>query len=159
MPMKSLRTVAAFAALAAFSSAASAASPFEAFKGKVKEGLYEYKMDMDMGNMPGMPPGMGKQSHTMQNCVTAKDIDGGGFARGGDPRKPDACEVKNFNMSGNSATYTMECKGDPAIKADSRINFTGDGFNMDIKSAMTQGGQTMNMTQKVNARYIGPCKK
>ena len=55
---------------------------FEAFKDKVKPGLYEYKMDMDMGQVPGMPPGMGKQSHTMKRCVTQEDVDKGSM--GGD---------------------------------------------------------------------------
>jgi hypothetical protein len=53
----------------------------------------------------------------------------------------------------------MECKGDVPMKADNRITFSDNGFNMDMKMAMSQGGQTMNMTQKTNARYLGPCRK
>lgn len=158
MPMKAVRLLALAAALATVCSAASA-NPFEGFKGKMKEGLYEYKMEMDMGNIPGLPPGMGKQTHTAQNCVTANDIDKGGFTRGRDSKMPENCEVKNFKMSGNTATYSMECKGDMAMKADSRITFTGDGFNMETKSAMNQGGQVINTNQKIQARHIGACKK
>ena len=53
------------------------------------------------------------------------------------------------------------CSSDlnPAMKADNKITFTGDGFNMDMKMAMNQGGQVMNMTQRMEGRYIGPCKK
>ena len=55
------RCLLAVACAASFSLAATAAdNPFEAFKGKMKAGLYEYKIDMDMGQMPGMPAGMGK---------------------------------------------------------------------------------------------------
>jgi hypothetical protein len=47
------------ACLAATSTAAFAAGPFgDAFKGKMKEGLYEVRMEMEM---PGMPQGMGKK--------------------------------------------------------------------------------------------------
>ncbi len=147
------------AAFAAAFSAAAYAGPFDGFKGKMKDGLYEYKMEMDMGSMPGMPPGMGKQAHTFQNCVSQKDIEDGGFGKSKDRKQPENCEIKNMKMSGNTATYTMECKGDPAMKADNKITFTNDGFNMDMKMAMNQGGQVMNMTQKMEGRYLGPCKK
>jgi hypothetical protein len=154
--MNALRLAAV--AVASFCSAASA-NPFDAFKGKMKEGLYDYKMEMDMGNIPGMPPGMGKQNHAFQQCVTNQDIDKGGFSRGREGKMPENCEVRDFKMSGNSATYTMECKGNPAMKADNKVTFVGDGFNMDMKMAMNQGGQVMNMTQKIQARYVGACKK
>jgi hypothetical protein len=157
--MKALRPLAVAAALAAFCSAASAQSPFEGFKGKMKEGLYDYRMEMDMGSIPGLPPGMGKQSFNVQNCVTAQDIDKGTFGRGRDGKMPDNCEVRDFKMSGNSATYTTECKGSPPIKADNKITFVGDGFDMDMKMAMNQGGQVMNVNQKIKARHIGACKK
>jgi hypothetical protein len=45
------------------------------------------------------------------------------------------------------------------MKADNRITFTGNGFDMDMKMAMSQGGQVMNMSQKVKARHIGACRK
>ena len=47
-------------------SAAALAGPFDSFKGKMKDGMYEYKMEMDMGAMPGMPAGMGKQNMTFK---------------------------------------------------------------------------------------------
>lgn len=147
------------AAFAAAFSAAAYAGPFDGFKGKMKDGLYEYKMQMDMGQIPGMPAGMGKQSHTFQNCVSQKDIEDGGFGKNKDGKQPENCEIKNMKMSGDTATYTMECKGDPSMKADNKITFTGNGFNMDMKMAMNQGGQVMNMTQKMEGRYLGPCKK
>ena len=149
------KLVALIAASAAAVSTAALAGPFDQFKGKMKEGLYEYKMQMEI---PGMPAGMGKQAMTFQNCVSQKDIDQGGFGKQ-DNKQPENCEVKNMKMSGNTATYTMECKGATPMKADNRITFTDNGFNMDMKMAMNQGGQVMNMTQKMEGRYIGPCKK
>lgn len=149
----------AVAGVAISAAAIAADNPFGQFKGKMKEGLYEYKMEMDMGQIPGMPPGMGKQSHTMQNCVTNKDIEGGGFSKGRDRQNnPENCEIKNFNMSGNTATYQMVCKGEQPMTADNRITFSGDGFKMDMKMAMSHGGQAMNMTQRMEGKYLGPCK-
>jgi hypothetical protein len=151
-----------FVALAcgAISAVALAAdNPFEAFKSKVKEGMYEYKMDMDMGAMPGMPPGMGKQSMTFQKCVTAQDIEKGRMGRGAgrDGKMPESCEFKNFSQSGNTASYTMACTN-PPMTADNRITFTGEGFNMDMKMSMSREGKSMNMTQHMESKYLGPCK-
>lgn len=148
----------AVAGVALCAAATASANPFSQFKGKMKEGMYEYKMEMDMSGVKGMPAGMGKQNTTFQKCLTQKDIDQGQVGRGGrDGKMPESCEVKNFNMSGNTASYTMICK-EPKMSADNKITFANDGFKMDMKMAMDQGGQMMNMNQKMEGRYLGPCK-
>ena len=152
--MRNARLAAACAA-ALCSTAVLAAGPFDGFKGKMKEGLYEMKMDMEM---PGMPGGMGKQSHTMQQCVTAKDIEGGKMG-GGKDQMPKDCEVKDMKMSGNTASYKMVCKGDMNMTSDVNMTFTDTGYRMDQKMTMNQGGQAMNMNSKVESKYLGPCKK
>ena len=143
---------------AAFATAA-LAGPFDQFKGKMKPGMYEYKMQMDMGQMPGMPAGMGKQDHTFQRCVTPKDIDEGGFNKGREGKGMENCEVKDFNISGNTATYKMVCTGEHPMQADNKITFLSNGFDMDMKMqmAMGKGGQPMNMTQHMEGRLLGPC--
>lgn len=140
-------------------SAAAIAGPFDSFKGKMKAGMYEYKIDMDMGAIPGMPPGMGKRSMTFQKCVTPEDIERGQMGRGAgrDGKMPESCEIRNFSQSGNTASYTMECSK-PKMSADNKITFTGEGFNMDMKMAMDEGGKKMDMTQHMEGRYLGPCK-
>ena len=149
--MNKIRIVAAVACAFA---ATAFAGPFDQFKGKMKPGMYEYKMEMEI---PGMPAGMGKQAPmTFQQCLTQQHIDEGGFGKQSGKSK-ESCEVKNMNVSGNTATYSLDCK-DPKMKADNRITFADNGFKMDMQMAMDQGGQTMNMTQKMERRYLGPCK-
>src|SRR5450432_3073550 len=145
------------ACAASFCAAAMADNPFESFKGKMKEGMYEYKMEMDMGAMPGMPPGMGKQNMTFQKCLAHADIEKGQMGRGAgrDGKMPEGCEFKNFTQSGNTASYSMVCKN---MSADNHITFTPDGFNMDMKMAMNQNGKPVNMTQHMESKYLGPCK-
>jgi hypothetical protein len=128
--------------------------------------MYEYKMDMDMGQMPGMPPGMGKQSHTMRHCVTEEDIAKGAMGRGDRNQMPENCEVKDFKMSGSTATYRMACKGSARgngppmdMDADNRITFNDGGYVMDMKVAMNQGGHPVNMNQHIEGRLIGACSK
>lgn len=139
--------------------ALAADNPFQAFHGKVKPGMYEYKMDMDMGAVPGMPPGMGKQTHTFQHCVTAEDIQKGEMNRNDRSRMPKDCDVKDFHMSGNTATYKMVCTGQHQMSADNRITFKGDGYDMDMAMDMNEGGRPMHMKQHMEARYIGGCSK
>jgi hypothetical protein len=100
---------------------------------------------------------MQKQPHTFQHCVTKKDLEEGKIGKGRAEMEKN-CEIKDFKMSGNVATYTMECKGDNPMRADNRITF-GDGtFDMDMKMQMTQKGQAMNMSQHMEGRYLGACK-
>ena len=51
----------------------------------------------------------------------------------------------------------MECSK-PKMSTDNKITFTGEGFNMDMKMAMDEGGKKMDMTQHMEGRYLGPCK-
>lgn len=155
--MKSARivTVASLALLAA--TAWAQGNPFSReFKGKMKPGLYDYKVEMDMSQVQGIPPQMAKQSMTMQHCITPEQIENGGWDNPKDRGKTD-CEFKNFKMSGNTANYTMECR-QPKMTADNTITFGGDGFKMDMRMSMDQGGQVMKMNQKAEAKYLGPCK-
>jgi len=154
-----MRTVLTAAVLAAAFCSAAWAGPFDAFKGKMKPGMYEYKMDMDMGQMPGMPPGMGKQSHTFQHCVTNEDIERGEMNRQEGRNAPKNCEIKNMQVSGNTATYQMVCSQPHEMTADNKVTFRSDGYQMDMKMAMNQGGRPMNMTQHMEAHYLGPCSK
>ena len=158
--MKTLRIIAiTCAAVFAATAWAQTPNPFAGFKSKMKEGMYEYKMEMDMGQVPGMPPGMGKQSHTMQHCLRHEDIEKGGLNKGRDGKgMPENCKIENMKMSGNTASYTMVCKGGPDMTADNVVTFGSDGYKMDMKMAMNQGGRMMNMTQHMDAKYVGPCK-
>jgi Protein of unknown function (DUF3617) len=157
-----MKTLAAAVSLAAFASAAIAAddNPFAAFKGKMKEGMYDMTMEMDMGQVPGMPPGMGKRSHKVSHCVTQQDIDKGALGKGRDGKgMPDNCKISDFKMGGNTASYHMECTGERAMSADNQITFLGNGYdmNMRMKMAMGKGGQPVEMAQKIQSRYTGPC--
>ena len=138
-----------FVLLAATVSATALAGPFDQFKGKMKPGMYETKMSMEI---PGLPAGMGAQNMTFQNCVTEQDIENG---KVGKDDKKNECEVKDFKMSGNTASYTTACKGNPPMTADVKMAFVDNGYNMDMK--MNMQGQVM--TQRMEGRYLGPCKK
>jgi hypothetical protein len=148
-----LLLVAAFAATAAV-----AQGDMKAFTSKIKPGLYEYKMEMDMGQMPGAPKGMGKQTMTVQHCLTAKDIEDGQLGRK-DPNSKTDCKMSDMKVSGNTASYKFACKGEMQMTSDNTITFVPDGYRMQSKMTMKTDGQTMNMVNNSQARYLGACKK
>jgi hypothetical protein len=142
------------AALFASCGVALAAGPFDAMKGKMKEGLYEYKMDVDM---PNMPAGMKMPTQTIQKCVTAKELDEGNFARGANQKQD--CEIKDVNFSGNNGSYKMVCNGTNPMTADVKMVFRDNGFTSDMNMTMNQGGQQMHMKQHLDGTYKGACSK
>lgn len=152
--MKKLSIVAGMLA-ACCGAAIAAGPPFEAFKGKMKEGLYEYKMETEM---PGMPGGMGKHSNTIEHCVTGKDLESGNWAKG---KQQQDCDFQDVKVSGNGATYKMVCKGQMPMTADVKVSFANDKFTSDTKMTMEKGptGQPMTMTQHMVGTYKGPCNK
>jgi hypothetical protein len=138
--------------------AATAQGDMKAFTSKIKPGLYEYKMEMDMGQMPGAPKGMGKQTMTMQHCLTAKDIEDGQLGRK-DPNSKVDCKITDMKVSGNTASYKFVCKGEMSMTADNTVTFVPDGYRMQSKMSMNTGGQTMNMVHNSQAKHLGACKK
>ena len=154
-----MNKIAIAASVLALAATSAAAGPFDQFKGKMKPGLYEMKIEMDMGQVPGAPPGMGKQVMTHQHCVTEQDIDKGTFGKGGrGDRMPESCEIKNMNMSGNTATYSVVCT-QPKMTTDNKVTWTSTGYSMDMKMSMEQGGRMMNMSQHMEGKYLGACSK
>ena len=148
--------------MAAFAtSTAWAAGPMD-FKGKMKEGLYEMTMSMEMSGIQGMPQGMKMPGMTTQQCITKKDIEEGNQKMLGQkgPRgeMPKDCEMKDFKMSGDTASYKMVCSGENKMEVDATVTFTGTGFKGTNKMKMDQQGQTMNMTSNYESKFLGACK-
>ena len=148
---------------AAGSMAAMAQTPD--FKGKMKAGEYEYTVAMEMDAVPGMPAG--KQGFkmppsTFKKCVTQKDIDEGAQAAVGRPPGKDGgnkdCKVQDFKMAGETASYKMICTGETKMEADVVMTFSGNGFKGVTKMKGERGGQPMNMTSNMEAKYLGACR-
>ena len=151
-PMKKLLLAAACCTLAL--PALAADNPWGAMKGKMKEGQWEYTMKM---TMPGMPGG-GMTMPGFKQCITAAQIESGGVGQK-EGKMPEQCSVRNMKVSGNTATYTMECTKDPKMVSDVSMTFAGDSFTMKQNTTMDQGGQKMQMVNDMTGKYVGPCPK
>lgn len=117
---------------------------------EVKEGQWEYDVSMDI---PGMQVKMTPMKH--MQCVTKKDLV---------PTPPQGraqCKNVSQKVSGNTATWTMQCKeGDTKMEGHGTATYTADSMQATITNTMTAPGQPapFKSITKVNGRYVGPCK-
>jgi hypothetical protein len=118
----------------------------------IKDGLWEITTKMEMAGMPGGAP-----PQTMQHCVTPKDLQDPA-AMNRNPDKSHRCEVTDYKLQGNTASWKMTCKGD-AMTSTGTATYSGTAYTTTTKTAMVRGGQTMNMTMEQAGKYLGPCKK
>ena len=128
---------------------ASAAQGRDAFKGKLKPGLYEVTMESDMSNTPGVPKDKAKHVDKRQQCITQQEVDKGIEH---DPN----CPVSSFASSGNQISISATCKD--GARTDTRMTFTPNGYTAEMKVSAKHEGKAVGSTHKVTSRYIGPCK-
>lgn len=151
------RSLTAAALLAALALPALAQdNPFAGFKGKIREGNWQYQMQMEAP--PGMPAGMSLPPFTFNHCVTAQDVEKGGFSQK-DGKMPEGCAVKNMKMTASGASWRMECTKDPKMTVDSDMTLKDNGFVIKQRMAMDQGGKPMTTNSTMTGRYLGPCSK
>jgi hypothetical protein len=115
----------------------------------INPGLWEITTRMDM---PGMPAGMGQR--TSQICYRPNDVQDAART----VPKDRNCEVKDYTLSGSTASWRMECRGETQMSGNGTFTYSGNTYRGATKFSMKQGGQTMNMTQTYSARRIGDCK-
>jgi hypothetical protein len=143
----------AFAAFLTSGPAWAQKPPADLFKGKLKPGLYEDRVEVDMTGVPGIPKEHAKQSQTTQRCMTPEELNKG---LGEDER---GCETTGFKMMGDTASFTTTCKkGNETQIAEIKLTTTAQGMKSELKSTMKQGGQTSTSTMRSESRYLGPCK-
>ena len=140
------RILLATAAACALQLHAAQAGPLDGLKAKVKPGLYDIALQVET---PGEKP----QAASMKHCTTERDLDKGVLFGDGDAGS--SCEVKGVAMSGDSASYSVVCKGKPVLATDHKLTFGGGGFR--AVSTTRSDGKAI-MTTKAEAKYAGPCK-
>jgi hypothetical protein len=136
-------------AAAVLSGGAHAAAP------NMKDGLWEITMKMDM---PGMPAGMKPQ--VLQQCITKKDLeDPRKTAPSGSDPRDNRCQMTDYKMQGNTASWNMACKGEGAMTGSGTATYSGTSYTGTNRMTMTRGGQVQTMTMQYSGRRLGECKK
>jgi Protein of unknown function (DUF3617) len=162
MKTRSINIVLASAVLAGASAFVSSGAYAQLdLKGKMKEGMYETTVTIDMLNMP---KGANKPISS-KHCVTKEELEKGkGDMFGGANKGQSSCEMKNVKQSGSTASYDMICPKE-GIETSTQITFGGDS----MKGATTTK-MTGEMAKKVppqfqtskstfETKYLGACTK
>ena len=131
------------AALLAAGATAAQAAPV------INPGLWEITTRMDM---PGMPASMGQ--HASQICYRPSDVQDAART----VPKDRNCDIKDYKLSGNTASWRMECRGETQMSGSGTFTYSGNSYSGSTELSMKQGGRTMNMKQTYSARRIGDCK-
>lgn len=118
------------------------------FKGKVAEGQYEVRSDMDLTGVPGVPPDKQKASETRSRCVTRQEIDNG-ISAGSD------CTVTRYTESPGAARILMACKDGRA--SDMKYTFSREGFASDTVTTGKEDGKPFKSIFRSTAKRVGPC--
>jgi hypothetical protein len=136
-------------AAAVLSGGAHAAAP------NMKDGLWEITMKMDM---PGMPAGMKPQ--VLQQCITKKDLeDPRKTAPSGSDPRDNRCQMTDYKIQGNTASWNMACKGEGAMTGSGTATYSGTSYTGTNRMTMKRGGQVQTMTMQYSGRRLGECKK
>ncbi len=110
----------------------------------MKEGQWEITMKMEM---PGMPMQMPPQTYT--HCLTKKDLVPQKTERGQE------CKLVKQDVKADTVSWVIECKTPegPAV-SEGKVTYKSETFDGVVK--VKHSG--MEMTQKLNGKWIGPCK-
>ena len=117
---------------------------------ELKEGLWEVTTQVEIKGMPqSMPP------TTFRQCITKKDAV---------PQNQDKnfdCKTINLKTSGDTVSYTVECKGKEGMtKVSGTTTYTDNSMNGSSTTTVKMKGQPeMQMTSKLKGKYIGACLK
>jgi len=117
---------------------------------ELKEGLWEITTQVEIEGMPySMPP------NTIRQCITKSDPVPQTNDKGYD------CKITDQKISGNTVSYTVECKGKEGdMQTSGTTTYTDNSMNgTSTTNFKMQGQPEMQMTSKITGKYIGTCTK
>ena len=131
-----------------------ASNPAAAELPNMQEGLWEVTTKVEIsGQSTGLP------EYTVRHCLTKKDIEEGK----GKLHQPDSrnskCQVKNYKVEGNKASWSIACSGDNPTTGSGSVTYSGTSFAGMTKMKMGKKGEETEMTQTFSGKLIGACQQ
>jgi hypothetical protein len=119
---------------------------------EMKEGLWQITTKAEIKGMPMQMP-----ATTMKQCMTKKDM----TPKAEKQPKGQECVTKDQKVSGDTVTYSMECKNTESTTVQNgKMTYKGDSFDGTTDTKIkTKGQPDMNMTSIMSGKYLGPCPK
>jgi hypothetical protein len=124
----------------------------EGASAEMKEGLWTITTQAEMKGMPVQMP-----ATTMKQCITKKDM----VPKPEKQEKGQECKMKDQKVTGDTVTYTMECKtAEGSMTSSGKMTYKGDSFDGTTNTTMkTKGQPDILMNSKMTGKYLGPCPK
>lgn len=117
----------------------------------MQPGLWEITTEVDM---PGMPMKLPPQ--TIRHCYTAADL---ANSENTVPQSGDGnCQVKNYRIEANTASWEIECSGEGAMRGKASMTFSPNSYTGRMDAVMHSPGGNMEMNNHWRARRIGDCQ-
>lgn len=113
------------------------------------EGMWEITTTMEI---PGMPQDMAPPvTHTQ--CITKSNM------IPHDTEQSQDCTT-NHEVNGNTVTWTMKCSGElDGVVGKGKVTYRKDRFDGEMVMTVEEGGETMQITNRMSGRRIGDCKR
>jgi uncharacterized protein DUF3617 len=130
----------------------------------IKPGRWEFTSQMQMPAMPQLPPGVTlppgmslppgggvKTTHTL--CVEPDK------AVPTDPRPE--CKIDRMQRDGGTINWATICTtAQGTVRSQGVAHYTGDKMEASLSTQVPQAdGRTMDTSQHITGRYLGPCAK
>ncbi|HON59514.1 MAG TPA: DUF3617 family protein [Smithella sp.] len=117
---------------------------------QLKEGLWDFTTQVQIKGMPKTMP-----ATTFRQCVTKSNPV---------PQNKDKsfdCKITNQNISGDTISYSMECKGDQGVmQTTGKTTYSGNTMEGSSTTVFKMKGQPpMQMSNTMKGKYLGPCPK
>ncbi len=117
---------------------------------ELKEGLWEITTQMEIKGMPQSMP-----ATTFRQCITKSDPV---------PQSKDKnydCKIISQKVSGDTVSYTVECKGkEGTTQVSGSTTYTDSSMNGSSTTVVKMKGQPeMQMVSKIKGKHIGVCPK
>ena len=120
----------------------------------MQEGLWEITTKVEISGLPkGLP------EHTVQHCLTKKDIEEGKGKLHQPESRNSKCEVKDYQVEGNKASWSIACSGDNPTSGSGTVTYSGTSFAGMTKMKMGKNSHETEMTQTFSGKHIGACKQ
>jgi hypothetical protein len=69
-----------------------------------------------------------------------------------------ACQISDFQQSGNRARWNLSCSGEPQVSGTGETEIAADQFIGRMNLVVTMSGQSLPLVQNFRAQRVGQCE-
>jgi len=116
---------------------------------RMQPGLWEITVRIDMQGTP-----VREATQTLRHCYTPRELEDG---RNALPAAGPGCEVVDYLLSGNRATWSLLCAGPNAVGGGGEMIFGAVAYAATVWNDVPEQGRILRVVQKIRAKRLGEC--